>query len=930
MLKRIYVVLLFMIFLIINVNLDKGINDAPLFLVREKYNKVKQNFKMIDISGVVNKGYKDDVEDDGKGGWIDAGNNDFRTFNLKGVHKFLNIPFLLIDGNKNNGKTVLILRGDDNKSYPVSAEIKIDSRCAGIYFLHSASWGKGIAGKYIFVYEDGKKIVKKLEYKKHIFNWWGKFESDYARPVWTGKNAVTDEVSVYLYAWKNPRPDKKIKKIIVKTEGIKNYLMLFALTLTDKGPYLPAIVEELVKLDTSDWFPYVEFSPEDAENSVIDMSYLLDPPAGKYGFIKIKKDKFYFSNGKEIRFWGFNMVASGNFLTKSKAEKIAARIAQMGANIVRLHHLDAEWANPNIFGNDPNSTRKLSEASLDKLDYLWYQLKKRGIYIYLDLLVHRTALKNDGIKARSDIVKGYKIEGEFDRHLINLQKEYIKQLLLHKNKYTGKRLIDDPAMVMMEIINEDSLFFIKKTSRFSIRSKYYRKIWKKLFNKWLIKKYKNRANLLAAWREAGRVGLEDFEAPENETVEIPADYRKIKVHNYSKKRIKDIYRFIYDTQWKYYKEMYSFLRKLGVKCAITGSNHWVKDIADVHLNAKLDFVDRHNYWKKSGGNKFAKGAWSNPDPMVKSDIGGIIGEMSTKAVYGKPFVISEWNCYAPNEFRAEGVPILALYSSLHNWNAIQFAYTHSREFKYSLTHVLDVYNKPAITALWPVCSLIFHRRDLKEADTGYFSKITPEEAVNPFSKLKVFPRMGLVAKAGLMFTDIAVSSKFNNKELLKYNDKNNYIFPSSTGELLWNTKKGLISFENKKSLGIIGFTKGDKVKFNTAEINLKTDFAIVILTSLDNKPIKKSKHLLLTAVSRTRQKGMKITKNGRLVDTGTPPLLIQPVKGTVFINAKSPESIYALSLYGKRMKKVDFSKHKKGFNFEMKADYKTVYYEIKF
>ena len=42
--------------------------------------------------------------------------------------------------------------------------------------------------------------------------------------------------------------------------------------------------------------------------------------------------------------------------------------------------------------------------------------------------------------------------------------------------------------------------------------------------------------------------------------------------------------------------MYDFLRSLGVKALITGSNHWDMWDADIKANASLDFIDRHSYW----------------------------------------------------------------------------------------------------------------------------------------------------------------------------------------------------------------------------------------------------------------------------------------------------------------------------------------------
>ena len=39
----------------------------------------------------------------------------------------------------------------------------------------------------------------------------------------------------------------------------------------------------------------------------------MDAPAGKYGPLKRQGENFVFANGKGLRFWGVNLVASANF-----------------------------------------------------------------------------------------------------------------------------------------------------------------------------------------------------------------------------------------------------------------------------------------------------------------------------------------------------------------------------------------------------------------------------------------------------------------------------------------------------------------------------------------------------------------------------------------------------------------------------------------
>ncbi|MBI4603067.1 MAG: hypothetical protein HY721_14005 [Planctomycetes bacterium] len=48
--------------------------------------------------------------------------------------------------------------------------------------------------------------------------------------------------------------------------------------------------------------------------------------------------------------------------------------------------------------------------------------------------------------------------GLFHPELIEAHRRYAAGLLTHRNPYTGRRYVDEPALAMVEVTNEDSLF----------------------------------------------------------------------------------------------------------------------------------------------------------------------------------------------------------------------------------------------------------------------------------------------------------------------------------------------------------------------------------------------------------------------------------------------------------------------------------------
>jgi len=235
----------------------------------------------------------------------------------------------------------------------------------------------------------------------------------------------------------------------------------------------------------------------------------------KFPIVKIADGKFvtadaagnFTLDGQQILFWGGNCVASGAFPSKDLAAGIAGRMRKMGINLIRFHHIDNDWGGPSLLrGND---TRVLDPTYLDLLENFIAKLKENGIFINMNLNVSRMFKVFDGVPY-ADSVKNYgtdfyKVVTYFDPYLIMLQKEYAQQLLTHINPYTGKALVNDPVMAMLETVNENSLYRgwrenilkpIKSGGKLVYR---HVKMLDSLWNDFLIKKYSNTVNLKSVW-----------------------------------------------------------------------------------------------------------------------------------------------------------------------------------------------------------------------------------------------------------------------------------------------------------------------------------------------------------------------------------------------------------------------------------------------
>lgn len=236
--------------------------------------------------------------------------------------------------------------------------------------------------------------------------------------------------------------------------------------------------------DTTGWFTFT-LPWDDAASTVIDASDLLldapgDDPAALVdarGFVTTADNgHFIFSNtGQRVRFWGTNLAFSANFPPSpdyppdpgefgdvQAAEKLAGRLAKLGFNAVRFHHMDNGSRPHGLWLNPWDNTQDIDPVQLGRLDYLIYQLKRHGIYVDLNLHVSRNFVPGDGVTDaeafRASNVSYNKGATLFDPVMIGLQQKFARQLLTHVNPYTGLAYADDPVIFTTETTNENSFF----------------------------------------------------------------------------------------------------------------------------------------------------------------------------------------------------------------------------------------------------------------------------------------------------------------------------------------------------------------------------------------------------------------------------------------------------------------------------------------
>ena len=650
---------------------------------------------------------------------------------------------------------------------------------------------------------------------------------------------------------------------------------------------LPLVCTAQTKWDDGLLRPFV-IDHRAARSSPADLSFLHEAPAGKDGFIRIQGGHLVKPNGQRIRFWGVHLTdwsrGSIELPPKEDTPMWASTLARFGVNIVRLHFLDL-MAPRGIIDSTKNDSRSFDPQQLDRLDFLVSELKKRGIYMDLNLNVGRSYKEGDGVAGFNQIQWG-KGMTLFDPRLIELQKEYARNLLTHVNPYTKTEYRNEPAIALVEILNENGIGL----GFSSPRAPFYDEELTAQYNAWLKKTYG--PEQLQQIREAAGVaaGADVPRLKGNETASAP----KVRYHAEMA--------FFMDLENKFYQDMAGFLRGLGVRQPIIGTadhGHSGPSFSMLASLSKLDVLDGHIYWNQYVG--------VYNQPMVNDPLHSTVVQLSRTAFSGKPYTVSETNHPFPNEYASEGIPILSAYAAFQDWDMIiQYTFEPKKdpEWKPYVGDPFDISLDPVRMTGMAAGALMFLRGDVHAArqtvERTYSQEQVAEARLLPRSEQPYFTP-GFPLSLPLEH-EVRIRS-LNGPPTGTFTAAGGNPIVSDTKELSWYTsdaKTGLVTVETDRAQALIGFIKANHKTLRNLGAEITNTFATIVLVSMDDKPFARSQKMLLTTGSRVANTGQKWNDaRTALTFQGGSPTLIEPVSGAVILrNLEGARKVQATALDG--------------------------------
>jgi hypothetical protein len=313
----------------------------------------------------------------------------------------------------------------------------------------------------------------------------------------------------------------------------------------------------------------------------------------------------------------------------------------------------------------------------------------------------------------------------------------------------------------------------------------------------------------------------------------------------------DVRRFMAETELAFVRDTKRFLRQeLGVKVPIscTQVNYHPPEVAAA---AASDFTDLHSYWQHP---LFPGRMWDEENWVIRNEAiernpfanqwpGNSMLMRAGWRHFGRPFTYSEWNSGEPMIFGASVVPLAATIASLQDWDAIfffEYDSSSTAPFRDYFRGHFSMNGQPAKLAMLCAAANLFRRGDLRPLS---------RERGGPIGEDLVHGAHALSHRIGMRHD----ADRLPNPPAL------DRPLRSPQDRVVWDHEAGFVQVHTPNTWLVQGIIAERSFHFGEATLEVgpcENDYGIVLLTSLDAKPVAESARLLLTAVGSAENTGM--------------------------------------------------------------------------
>ncbi|MFA6962257.1 MAG: beta-galactosidase [Opitutaceae bacterium] len=665
--------------------------------------------------------------------------------------------------------------------------------------------------------------------------------------------------------------------------------------------------------------------------SALDFSSLVEPgPAGRHGFAQVRADgQMVFAEDPErpVRFLQATtmMMSWWPYKTQEQIDAFADQLVLNGYNLVRTHFLDQML----MLGSDKPGV--FNPAQLEIFDRLTAALKKRGIYLYVDITTdHPLFDAFPSRDKRGDPLLAFKMYWQDSARQNWLAGA--KALLEHVNPHTGVALKDEPQVVAFETRNEKGIHFL-----LGIRGNNparYPDFLGENFRLWLKKKYATFSALEKTWTAGGSRPASLTRAKSFAEVGYPA-------WGGGGRDFEDFMRFVLDSERDLYAWQKNALRNLGVKVAVVDFNV-ISSSQTALVREAMDVVENHGYHDHPNGGP--KGVEYAGATMANTSLLGASGKdflaLAGSRLRGKALFITEWGVPYWNEYRHEDLLFAPAYASFQGFSLLAHHGWPVALGDNNFIRIFHIFNDPTARAGERSSALLYLRGDVAPAKRQ--TTIAMDEKIafemGPTNNISNdLLRVGLVTgvslarpkaapAADLQFTpgrgagmtiilgaavndsggDTSVQGRWlsalRQADYLAPGNRTDVgagLYESDTAELLLNTRAKTMTVETSRTVGSV--LTPELRLFESPRLKVETDGTPVAVcaSALDSQPLEKSTRILLFGATDSHNSGLRThrEKNREILDEpGSAPVLLRAFRARFSIKNENAARFKAWAL----------------------------------
>lgn len=637
-----------------------------------------------------------------------------------------------------------------------------------------------------------------------------------------------------------------------------------------------------VVAEGENWVP-LDYKKDIVAGSALDFSNqgLQDAPAGKYGWLRNTDGHFEFEGrtGFRQRFYGANLCYSACFPDKALADRLVMRLVRLGYNTVRIHHYEGTGG---LFLKS-NLVRGFDPEQAARLDYFLARCFANGIYVTTDLYTTRRVKWRDiAIDRDGDVpMSVYK-------NLIGVHEPafenwcaFARLFFTHVNPHTGRAYRDEPGLPLVSLINEGKLGWCWT----QIRSEEpMRKAW-------------------AAWLAERRAKDSDFaKGMDVDPTHVNSEENALFVH------------FMADVERKLVARQRAFLRGLGVKALLTNQNCGPHPAPMMSVKEDLyDYVDDHFYVDHPlflGKNWSLPSRCNNKNPVCSTYLPYL--SVAFTRLPTKPFCITEWNFSGPGMFRGCGGILTGAMAALQGWDGLwRFAYSHSRgdlSGDQGAPGYFDMATDPLGQASDRASVCLFLRGDLEPLAEAVADRLDRTDSLPADCReMGVAPAWKAAAwrtRVATALADVPGWRMFSLAETRACKEPPVKLSVNSAVD--FNAARGSFRIMTSKTCG--GFAPSGSLSAGAIAFDVGPVAATVWASSLDGKPVAKSKRILVTHLTDVQADGNVYANQDKtiLLKWGRGRSVVRKGEAGVSLALADPGlfDVWALETSGRRLEKM--------------------------